>query len=229
MLKKDWLFKSKILLIQLIVIDLLFSLFMGDVALNDEFWVRNTLASFYQTFYRLSIFMGCSYPFYALKLISPQKGSVLKYPSLTAHLPYTKKQLMKMSLKPWLILFPIHLVLATLVYRYSQLNVLGQSAEVVSQDIALTLLAGIFVFSGIGFQFMYGLIKHLSKEIIPHKLVSLCVLGNVGFLCLVTISVRFLQIDLNHVTTIKFISMIYFVINLTLVLTCFKDMEKIYQ
>ena len=118
MIKRDFLYEHKITLIILIAIQVLFlllNLIMPAVTLK-----------FYQPVYLMMLVGILFYPVMVFKKISPRVGDYFNAYSMTSHLPFSKKQLMWMGIKPWIVIAPIYLLVTTMMMAYFRAQAINQ-------------------------------------------------------------------------------------------------------
>lgn len=219
MIKRDFLYEHKITLIILIAIQVLFlllNLIMPAVTLK-----------FYQPVYLMMLVGILFYPVMVFKKISPRVGDYFNAYSMTSHLPFSKKQLMWMGIKPWIVIAPIYLLVTTMMMAYFR-------AQAINQLFFELLFGGIILIS-----FVITVVGGFVLQLLASQLIYLKYRQHWMMIAIVLIVVNIiyvassgtiqyaLQLSIDQLGWIM--SSLYFCLNLVAFLFNFKKIEEIYQ
>lgn len=221
MFKKDFLYQAKHFF--------LVSLVLQALMINLNFYLKEVTADFYQTIYLITILLLFFYPAILFKTIAPKRGEYFNANEITAHLPYTKKQLMLRGLKPWFIIAPLYFLGTTAMMGYFRTQAFNaEFIETLVGGLGV-LMVGLFILGGFTLQLMASQITYLVEQCSWIKTGTSLIAFNLLYIVGVIIVLQVFNISLETIYWQYVVIIGYFILSVLTFLPKLKKMEYIYQ
>lgn len=221
MFKKDFLYQAKHFF--------LVSLLLQVAFINLNLYLPDYVAKMYEVVYLVTVFMIFFYPAILFKTIAPKIGEYFNAHDITAHLPYTKKQLMLRGLKPWFIIAPLYFLGTTAMMAYFRTQAFnGEFIETLLGGLLL-FIVGLLVFGGFTLQLIASQITYLTNQCSWIKTGLHLITLNVIYIVGVIVLLKVVNISLETIYWQYFAIIGYFILSVLTFLPKFKKMEYIYQ
>ncbi|MEG0306986.1 MAG: hypothetical protein RR636_03510 [Clostridium sp.] len=225
-LKRNWLDGSNM------IVGIFMATYLGFcmsslLFINSNLETKEVLQAIREQLYIMSVFALSMYPVFSFKCVIPQVGSEKIYPD-TSNLPFSKKQLLFKSLKPWIIIFPIYILVGAFLN-----SLLRERTETLGLMYLCSLIKPIILIVGMSIvtmQMISGIIIAFAKGIRWYKVLGGLFIGNgiITGICILGLGI------FNVETTLYFNWMfiivgVFFIASLILILTLWKDVENMHR
>ncbi len=224
--KKDWLYTAKIVYSSFVLVQICF--FLLGVIFSEKKLLLIILSEIYDSFAQIASIFILIYPAFALKMISPRRSNFFDAPLITANLPYTKKQLFGMSLKPWLYFAPLYLVGQIVINYFLQVIQLGEEQEIFFNHLLFSHLFLTLIMIALVLQCLVAIIRFLVYDLKWYTLIPVIIIGNLLYLFAGIELFEYLNPNYT-IPQLLIIILPLIPISLTLFLTNFKHIEKIWR
>lgn len=223
-LKRSWLYETKWIFWSLSAFSILMTLLTIISTTNDT--LNQVFIRLYSECYQVTLMLMCIYPVYVLKMMSPKLNQFFDAPQITAHLPFSKKELFYKGLKPWAIVFPCYFILATLILYYLEGRLVEESWTVWWSESMLENVFAFFVILCIVLQTMTAMLLSLVNQYSWYKLFPWVIVANVIFI----ITSVWIMVKFNFHYSWTFLPLgVWLLLSLGAFMVHFKEIERIYQ
>lgn len=195
--------------------------------INSDSETKEILKAIREQLYIMSVFALSMYPVFSFKCISPQIGSEKIYPD-TSNLPFNKKQLFFKSIKPWIIIFPIYILVGAFAN-----TMLIERTETLGLTYLLYLIKPAVLIIGmsiVSMQMISGIIIAFAKGIRWYKILAVYFVGNgiITGICILGLGIFNVDTKLNFSWMFLVIG-VFFIATLILMVTLWKDVENMHK
>lgn len=225
-IKKDWMYDINMVMYPMIIgmlgLGIAFLLF-----LQSSEYIRETMYHIYDKFYKVICGVMCMYPVFAFKTVCPQMGSDKLYLS-TANLPYSRKEVFFKSLKNWIIITLVFMLVGALV-----ITMLNPSTSNFSIMYLYTLVKPlvIIVFAAIlQLQIISAIIFCLAKEFKWYKVLVIYIFTNTAILTIYGSFMFLVNGNIQNQFIVSIIIAIFHILGSIIVfLISWRNVENIWQ
>ncbi|MGL5379090.1 hypothetical protein [Clostridium sp.] len=223
-IKKDYMWEINIATIFMIILTLVIGA-ISIILLNSENPILSRTWIVYKALVRNVILIIGMYPVFAFAAASgfaKMNNSAI----ITAHLPFSKKQLFFKALKPWLILYPIFILASFLILKILQS---GTTFYIIGNNLnVIPLIATVLILIALEIQIISGMIITISKKINGFILLFVGVLINIALAFVSFLALDMLKVDLAlNMNWIIYPAGIFFIVSIIIFIISWKDVEAI--
>lgn len=223
-IKKDYMWEINIAMIFMGILTLIIGV-ISIILLNSRNEVLSKTWVVYKALVRNIVFIIGMYPVFAFGTGSGFT-KINNSTIITAHLPFSKKQLFFKALKPWLIFYPFFIVVSLAILKIIQGGTTTDMMVYLPKGIPL-IATGLLLIT-LESQIISGMIITFSKKINGFLLLFAGVLINIALAYVSFLALDMLNIDLAlNMNWIIYPAGIFFIVSIIIFIISWKDVEAI--